>query len=1120
MRVAFDTENTALLNSSSIDYTQSPYKLKSDFKMHCIVCTDIDTLQVHRFVGEEVKTKFPKFLDGVTQLIGWNNINYDNLVLKLYLGIDYTIGPDTINGRPCQIDDGMVLSKTLNPDRLGHSIEWWGERLGFPKIDWRAEAISLGLIKPNDPPGAEFQTFHPRMVDYCERDTLITAKAYKALMEEWGNWNWQDAYDLEKAVAEIITRQEHRGFHFDIELAKSNVEELDRMMEEIRSRIEPMIPPKKPTKKVQGEYTPPKVQFKKDGSPSSNLEKFAAKLGGTIHQDDEGGYSLLWNGRVHDLPLPAESLVTEVPATLADTTHIKEWLVSLGWVPTAFKERDLTVDSRKKKISKEKFKEVVDRYVEQTLESNFCSFRCEHLDVPPENLKQKLLEHNLSKPLKVLTNPNFTVGQDKELCPGLEKIGDEFPHAKDIANWLTYRHRRNSILGGGVDVEEDEEEFNKGYLGVDRIFLDGRIPTPADTCGCNTGRFKHRLVANIPRLTSPYGENMRRMFAAGPGYYQLGYDGDGLEARIEGHYTYKYTGGPEYAESLVAAKPNDIHTVTAARIGIPRNDAKTLKYACVPVDNTQVLTEDGWKWYSELREGDVVLSYNDRFDRIEKDQILKLHYFENEDVVKFSNKYDSFECTLDHKWYGWKRIQHNNKRFNAKMFFYANEINQETNILISAPYYGSGNITPDEAGIIAWILSDGYLKWSDKGDGTSCSNGKRKQVTVRISQAKHKFHAEIKRLLDNSGLDYSVSEQSMNGTEMYHFLISSPSARDFLDRVIPGRRDKHEEDWVKWVLTLNRDSLQSFIHNFWLADGNVKGNENSPSMVITQNPGNILDAVSLAMYLTGRKVTVTKHTGNAKTIRSQSRRHITCQELQKEEAGKRDVFCLTTGNGTFIIKQPKYMGITGNCSYGAQPPKIAKQMGWPLARAKRVFEGFWNAAKPLQLLKENLEKYWEGPGKREFVLGIDGRKVPTRSKHALLNSLFQSAGLICMKRGMVFHDRWLKEAGLIVDFFREDWQNKTFAQQMIHYHDEAQFELSKSLVKFKMFATEEEAKAFKEEGKVWSDVGHAPDGRYYRAYSIVGELASKAITEAGKYYKLNVELTAGYQIGRNWANCH
>ena len=82
-----------------------------------------------------------------------------------------------------------------------------------------------------------------------------------------------------------------------------------------------------------------------------------------------------------------------------------------------------------------------------------------------------------------------------------------------------------------------------------------------------------------------------------------------------------------------------------------------------------------------------------------------------------------------------------------------------------------------------------------------------------------------------------------------------------------------------------------------------------------------------------------------------------------------------------------------------------------------------------------LEQYWVKHGEKKFILGIDGRKVPTRAKHALVNSLFQSAGVICAKRAMILHDRKLKAEGLSVDFWRDDWKSKKFVQQLIAYHN-------------------------------------------------------------------------------------
>ena len=526
MRVTLDIEANGLLDENAIDYLSSPYKLRESFKIWCIVCQDIDTKEIYKFVLDEVYNAFPVFAKNIDTLIVHNGIDYDLLVLKLALGMDYTVFPDTFNGRDVKIIDTMVTSKCLNPDRFGgHSLDEWGKRVGYNKIDWRQEAIDLGLIDYNAPKGAEFLQFHPSMVDYCVRDNEVTCLTYFKLEEEKAEWPWEDAIQLEHAVAEIITRQKHRGFHFKKEKAEEALRDLDEKMEYLKKKVEPLLPPKPMPKTKQKEFTPPANQFKKDGNYSAHLLNFLTKHNATFI--DKETVELL--GKTYSLPLPNESLFTELPATLKDTTHIKEWLVGLGWQPTTYKEKDLTCNTKKQKLSRDKYEATVLRYVEQTLKSPFCKDRCEHLKTTPAKLKEKLLNHDLAKPLKVLTNPTFTVGQDKEIDPMLEKMKETFPYAEDIVHFLTYQHRRNSILGGGFDPEEDEEEdYEKGYLA--NIRQDGRISTPADSCGCATSRFKHRIVANIPRVTSLYGSVMRGLFGVESEFIQVGYDFDSLIA--------------------------------------------------------------------------------------------------------------------------------------------------------------------------------------------------------------------------------------------------------------------------------------------------------------------------------------------------------------------------------------------------------------------------------------------------------------------------------------------------------------------------------------------------------------------------------------------------------------
>lgn len=814
-RICFDIEATNLLNAESIDYSQAPFARRASFVIHCIAAVDIDTQERWDWVQGDC-VNFRTFLqqEKIRSIIGHNIINYDLLALKVLIGLEYDVLGGTLEGQPVHFVDTLVLSKTLNPDRRGHSIGYFGELLGLEKIDWRAKALELRLIEPRAPRGAEFQTYHPEMLAYNHRDVDVNVKVFHHLMREWGVWDWMDAFVLETIVADIITRQSHRGFWFDQQLAVENVRELDKLMEEARVIVEPHIPPKKPTQADMKAFQPPKIQLKKDGTLSAQIVKWVEKHGGKAYEEDENLPARIEVfGKTHRLPMPTESLLTEVPAKIDDTTHIKGWFVEMGWQPTAWKERDLTVDSKKQKLSTvpegdkpSKFQQTVERYIEQTMDSPFCWYRMERLkDVirpfkklpvqwlidNPYAVRDALLEMGTEKGIKVFTNPQISVGQDKELCPALERIQDRFAYTKDITNYLTYKHRRNSILGGGFDPDEDEEP-DKGFLAKMRD--DGRIATPADSCGCNTSRMKHREVANIPRVSSLFGGNMRAMFGVDGMMVQMGYDGSSLEARIEAHYCWPHEGKDKaYCLSLPMEKPNDVHTMTAKRIGE---------------------------------------------------------------------------------------------------------------------------------------------------------------------------------------------------------LLGSTFLRD-----------------------------------------------------------------------------------HAKSVK----------------------YCL---------------------AYGGQIPKVAKIVGCTEAQAKEIFNAYWEVAKPLAKLKDALVEEWMSEtNMKRFIRGIDGRKIPTRSKHALINAAFQSAGVICMKLAMVIHEIKLREKGMTVDFWKDDWKNASYAQQLIAYHDEGQFEITPDLVKWKSFATEEAAKDFLKANKGWYGVKEAK-GRFFCGYSEVGELAVQAVEEAGKIYKLNVPLGAEYALGRNWRDCH
>jgi len=561
MKAVIDIESSDLLQNG-LDYSSMPFKLKDTYKIWCIVVRDIGTNKVTSLVLVDcTKEKLAKVLEPYDELIGHNIVGFDFPVLSLMGLLDYKVGyvgqSCTVNGKTVEITDTLIWSKLLNPDRRGgHSLDDWGKRLGNYKQHF-----------------TDFSKYTSEMLEYCIQDTSVNASVYKKLMQERGTHNWSQPYELERKLVDLTLKQEVFGFDFDVELALKNLEELDVLMSERADRVTPILPSKKLTQAKLKHFEAPSVQFKKNGELSSHMLKFIEKHSCTVDLESR---TLEYKGKTFSLPLK-EPLETTEKATIDDIDVVKGYLLSLGWEPSEVKERDLVKNADKSVKNKEQIIEAIERYVKQTDGSLFEDLRCDQLGITKKQLKDFLMSKiDGTKPIYVPTTPKLQVGVEKEICPNLELLGEKAEFVKDVCEYFTYRLRLNSIAGGSVD--EDGEPLT-GFMSAVRE--DGRIPTPADTLGANTGRYRHKIVCNIPRVTSLYGEQMRSLFGCGKGLYQLGYDFASLEARIQGHYCIPYRDGVALAASLIAEKPNDIHSINARKLGIDRSSAKSFSYACM-----------------------------------------------------------------------------------------------------------------------------------------------------------------------------------------------------------------------------------------------------------------------------------------------------------------------------------------------------------------------------------------------------------------------------------------------------------------------------------------------------------------------------------------------------------
>lgn len=85
--------------------------------------------------------------------------------------------------------------------------------------------------------------------------------------------------------------------------------------------------------------------------------------------------------------------------------------------------------------------------------------------------------------------------------------------------------------------------------------------------------------------------------------------------------------------------------------------------------------------------------------------------------------------------------------------------------------------------------------------------------------------------------------------------------------------------------------------------------------------------------------------------------------------------------------------------------------------------------------------------------------------------------------------------------------------------DEAQSEITKGLVKWKKFNTDEEVAEFKISNPQWAGPVHSEKG-LFMGHSVADEILNEAIEQTNVYYKLKVPLAVEPMYGQNWKECH
>lgn len=158
--------------------------------------------------------------------------------------------------------------------------------------------------------------------------------------------------------------------------------------------------------------------------------------------------------------------------------------------------------------------------------------------------------------------------------------------------------------------------------------------------------------------------------------------------------------------------------------------------------------------------------------------------------------------------------------------------------------------------------------------------------------------------------------------------------------------------------------------------------------------------------------------------------------------------------------------------YGAGSEKLGSIVHGGFKEGERLKKKFFEAYPQIKMLMDDVQKAVK---ERGYLVGLDGRKMRTRSDHSALNLLLQGAGALVMKRFTIEYHEGAIAAGLIpgVDF-----------QQVLSIHDEAQIECKPECVE------------------------------------TLTKVILEAFLKAGQFFNFRCPIEGEVKVGETWAQTH
>ena len=306
---------------------------------------------------------------------------------------------------------------------------------------------------------------------------------------------------------------------------------------------------------------------------------------------------------------------------------------------------------------------------------------------------------------------------------------------------------------------------------------------------------------------------------------------------------------------------------------------------CVPLD-TQILTDYGWKYYHQLKEGDNVLSLNLSTNKIEYCKLLGINRYASKPLKKLKTSRFEVTCTEQHKWIVDSQYTDVGKVTTA-------ELKPSHRIIQNIPQ----DVKPSEIGKkLGWLICDCEM--------TRTANGL--PSTAYINQSK--YVKEIEALFGEGRKTRKYKESWMDN---YEWVVEAEEVRTILGHF--GISDYR--DLPLAMAKAQIEDVRGTYETMMMADGGDRG--------FSSTYIELIDAMQIMCARLGiatsfiTKRMCQKSTKPIYTIGIKKTYKTCVSELKITDLPPKDVWCPTTENGTWFLKQGTFVTVTSNCETSA-----------------------------------------------------------------------------------------------------------------------------------------------------------------------------------------------------------